>query len=129
MIASGISYSPLLEGFKVFIFLKIELSNWYKPIMARSDFGFLGFSTIDVTLLLDISATPSCSGFGTFFRNNISDLANVVGFEKFTGYFQAGSSGVFRYMIHGIPEIAAYFIAGLAGGIVFNSVIRKNIDN
>jgi len=29
-----------------------------------------------------------------------------------------------RYMIHGIPEIAAYFVAALAGGIVSVAVIR-----
>lgn len=32
-----------------------------------------------------------------------------------------------RYMIHGIPEIAAYFIAALAGGIFSVAIIRKDI--
>ncbi len=35
--------------------------------------------------------------------------------------------GLARYAIHGIPEIAAYFIAALAGGLVSISVIRKEI--
>ncbi len=35
--------------------------------------------------------------------------------------------GLMRYMIHGIPEIMAYFIAALAGGIVSISVIKKDI--
>ncbi|MBS3072719.1 stage II sporulation protein M [Candidatus Pacearchaeota archaeon] len=30
-----------------------------------------------------------------------------------------------RYMIHGIPEIAAYFIGTLAGGIIGLSIVRK----
>ena len=30
-----------------------------------------------------------------------------------------------RYMIHGLPEIAAYFIGTLAGGIIGISIIRK----
>ncbi len=30
-----------------------------------------------------------------------------------------------KYMIHGIPEMAAYFVGALAGGIVFNAVVRK----
>lgn len=33
-----------------------------------------------------------------------------------------------RYFIHGIPEIAAYFVAALAGGIVSIAVIRRDIE-
>ena len=32
--------------------------------------------------------------------------------------------GLLRYLIHGLPEIAAYFVAALAGGIVSVAVIR-----
>jgi uncharacterized membrane protein SpoIIM required for sporulation len=32
--------------------------------------------------------------------------------------------GILRYMIHGIPEIAAYFIVALAGGIISIAVIK-----
>lgn len=32
-----------------------------------------------------------------------------------------------RYMIHGIPEIGAYFIGALAGGIISVAVIRKDL--
>jgi len=32
--------------------------------------------------------------------------------------------GIARYMIHGLPEIAAYFVAALAGGILSIAVIR-----
>jgi len=35
--------------------------------------------------------------------------------------------GLARYMIHGIPEIGAYFIGALAGGIVSVAVIRKDL--
>lgn len=35
--------------------------------------------------------------------------------------------GLARYMIHGVPEIAAYFIAALAGGIVSVAVIKKDV--
>ena len=35
--------------------------------------------------------------------------------------------GLARYMIHGVPEIAAYFIGALAGGIVSVAVIRKDL--
>ena len=31
-----------------------------------------------------------------------------------------------KYAIHGIPEIAAYFVAGLGGGIISVAVIKEN---
>jgi uncharacterized membrane protein SpoIIM required for sporulation len=37
--------------------------------------------------------------------------------------------GIARYMIHGLPEIAAYFIGALAGGIVSIAVIRHSIKS
>jgi len=35
--------------------------------------------------------------------------------------------GLLRYMVHGIPEIGAYFVGALAGGIVSVAVIRKDL--
>ena len=35
--------------------------------------------------------------------------------------------GFLRYMIHGIPEIAAYFVGALAGGIISVAVVRKDL--
>lgn len=49
------------------------------------------------------------------------------------GVFAKGSLsqlfvGLSRYMIHGIPEIGAYFIAALAGGIVAVAIIRRDLQ-
>jgi len=49
------------------------------------------------------------------------------------GIFAKGSLvnlpiGIIRYMIHGIPEITAYFIGALAGGIVSVAIIRKDLQ-
>jgi len=57
---------------------------------------------------------------------NASVIAAAIGIfarENFLGL----PSGFFRYMIHGIPEITAYFIGALAGGIVSVAVIRKDL--
>jgi len=35
--------------------------------------------------------------------------------------------GIVRYMIHGLPEIAAYFIGAMAGGIISIAVIRHDV--
>jgi uncharacterized membrane protein SpoIIM required for sporulation len=36
--------------------------------------------------------------------------------------------GLLRYLIHGLPEIAAYFIGALAGGIISVAMIRRDLD-
>lgn len=41
-------------------------------------------------------------------------------------YFQAFSLGIVRYFIHGIPEILAYFVAGLAGSLISYASIKYN---
>ncbi|MFT4297691.1 MAG: stage II sporulation protein M [Candidatus Woesearchaeota archaeon] len=42
-------------------------------------------------------------------------------------YFRAATCSFTRYLIHGIPEIAGYFVAGLAGGIISVAIIRHDI--
>jgi hypothetical protein len=49
------------------------------------------------------------------------------------GIFAKGSlanlpMGILRYMIHGVPEIGAYFVGALAGGIVSVALIRKDLE-
>lgn len=41
-------------------------------------------------------------------------------------YIKASTCGLLRYMIHGIPEMVAYFVAGLAGGIISAALINHD---
>ncbi len=59
------------------------------------------------------NATVIAAAIGIFAQQNISNLP----------------FGILRYMIHGIPEISAYFIGALAGGIISVAVIRKDLRN
>lgn len=54
---------------------------------------------------------------------NASVIAAAIGIFTKTG-LSCYHAGLFRYLIHGIPEIAAYFIVALAGGMVSIAVIR-----
>jgi uncharacterized membrane protein SpoIIM required for sporulation len=65
---------------------------------------------------------------GNFIRSNIAMFAHLVGLEKIAAYFKVISIGLFKYAIHGIPEILAYFTAGLAGGIISVAVIKHNFS-
>jgi len=57
---------------------------------------------------------------------NASVIAAAIGiFAK--GNLSQLPLGLARYMIHGVPEIGAYFIGALAGGIVSVAVIRKDL--
>jgi uncharacterized membrane protein SpoIIM required for sporulation len=58
---------------------------------------------------------------------NASVIAAAIGiFSKES--FSRLPVALARYMIHGIPEIAAYFVGALAGGIVSVAVIRKDLQ-
>jgi len=57
---------------------------------------------------------------------NASVIASAIGI--FTKYQIAEIPyGLLRYMIHGLPEIAAYFITALAGGMFGVGIIRNGI--
>ncbi|MDI3544288.1 MAG: hypothetical protein PWQ28_569 [Candidatus Woesearchaeota archaeon] len=42
-------------------------------------------------------------------------------------YLASFSSGILRYFVHGVPEITAYIIAGIAGGIISFAVIKHSL--
>lgn len=63
--------------------------------------------------ILTWNATVIATAMGIFAESNLMDLP----------------SSFIRYLIHGIPEIAAYFTAGLAGGIISVAVIRHNFGH
>lgn len=65
---------------------------------------------------------------GNVIRNGMAEIANRIGFEKITGYFHVFSFAIMRYSIHGIPEILAYFIGALAGGIISVAVINHDFN-
>lgn len=57
---------------------------------------------------------------------NASVIAAAIGiFAK--GSLTNMAGGLLRYMIHGIPEIAAYFVGALAGGIISVAIIRRDL--
>jgi uncharacterized membrane protein SpoIIM required for sporulation len=63
---------------------------------------------------------------GDYIRGKLSYIGWSIGLSSVGGYFAHIGIGLFRYVIHGIPEILAYFAAGLAGGIISIAVIRHD---
>jgi uncharacterized membrane protein SpoIIM required for sporulation len=56
---------------------------------------------------------------------NASVIAAAIG--MFAGNLGRMHLGLIRYLVHGLPEISAYFVAALAGGIVSVAFIRKDL--
>lgn len=81
---------------------------------------------VGAIFILTWNASVIGVAIGNAIRSNLGQYANSIGLTKFAGYFNAASYGVLRYFIHGIPEIASYFIAGLAGSIISIAIIRQD---
>lgn len=64
-----------------------------------------------VIFILAWNASVIAAAIGVFAQSKLSSLP----------------LGLARYMIHGLPEIAAYFVAALAGGIISIAVIKHEI--
>lgn len=56
---------------------------------------------------------------------NASVIAAAIG--MFAENLAGMPAGLVRYLIHGLPEISAYFVAALAGGIVSVAFMRKDL--
>lgn len=76
--------------------------------------------------ILTWNATVIGVAIGNFIRSNIANVVNMFGFVSWAQYFNIVSIGLLKYVVHGVPEIAAYFVAGLAGGIISIAVIRHD---
>jgi len=66
---------------------------------------------------------------GESIRKTIAASAQAVGLPNIASYSSAVSFGLLRYLLHGIPEILAYFIGGLAGGIISIAVMKESSDS
>jgi len=104
-------------------FTKIFLNN-IKVLAFATLFAFIyGAGAI---FILTWNASVIGTAIGNFIRSNLSEYAGLLGFEKFANYFSVVSIGLLRYILHGIPEILAYFYGGLAGGIISVAIIKKH---
>lgn len=74
--------------------------------------------------ILNWNASVIAVAIGGFVKEQIAFRSVELGTVSLTGYLNSVTLGLLRYSIHGIPEIAAYVIAGLAGGIISVAIIR-----
>ena len=104
-------------------FSKIFLNN-VKVLIFCILFSFVFGSGAIFILMWNASVIGTA--IGNFTRSELARAASFIGFDKIAHYFQVISLGLLRYSLHGIPEILAYFVGGLAGGIIGIAVIKHD---
>ncbi len=105
------------------IFWKIFFNNF--KVLAFSILFALIYGA-GAIFILTWNATVIGAAIGNFIRSNIGSYTSSLGLMEAGNYFQVFSLGFLKYSIHGIPEIAAYFYGGLAGGILSVAIIRQH---
>ncbi len=94
-----------------------------------------GMSYVSSILATNLTVFVNCLIFSLLFGAgaifilawNASVIGTAIGiFAHKSSYGLFG--GFARYMIHGIPEIAGFFVAALAGGIIGTAVIRHRME-
>lgn len=135
-VVSGYLFSSQLETIKSInsevtghvigtsILTQIFLNN-FKVLMFCVLFSF--FYGSGAIFILTWNASVISSAVGIFVKSGISKYAAEVGWMNVAAYFHIISLGLLRYLTHGIFEILAFFIGGLAGGIISVAVIRHEV--
>jgi len=70
--------------------------------------------------ILTWNASVMGTAIGSFIRNNLFYAKGMF------DYFQVTMFGLLQYLLHGIPEIAAYFVGALASGMISFSLIKRD---
>ncbi len=76
--------------------------------------------------ILAWNASVISTAMGHVIKSKLAEGAAVFGFSGVAAYFSTAAFGFFKYMTHGFLEIAAYFVAGLAGGIISIALVKHN---
>jgi uncharacterized membrane protein SpoIIM required for sporulation len=63
---------------------------------------------------------------GNLIRYKLNEITASLGFISISNYLQVFYIGFLRYITHGVLEMIAYFIGGLAGGIISVAVINHD---
>ena len=100
------------------------LFNNFKVLIFCIIFSFIyGLGAI---FILTWNASVIGTAMGNFIKANFAAMGGVI---FGANYWKAASLGFLRYFIHGLPEIGAYLIGGLAGGIISVAIIRRDIES
>ena len=102
-------------------FLKI-LENNLRVLIFSVVFSF--FYGMGAIYILTWNASVIGAAIGQSIKNALNAILASTGAVTTSQYFHSVGVGLSRYLLHGLPEILAFFIGGLAGGLISVGVIR-----
>jgi len=108
---------------RVDLFSKIFLNN-VEVLFFCLLFSFIyGAGSI---FILAWNASVIGVALGNFFRGSINAATSLATDPSVVAYATAMGGSTLRYLVHGIPEIIAYLIGALAGGIVSVAIVNRH---
>jgi len=99
-----------------------------KAVGISSDLMNIFINNIYVLIFILVFSLTFGAGAIFILAWNASVIAAAIGMLVRNSLSQI-PTGLLMYLIHGIPEIAAYFVAALAGGILSTAVIRRDFNH
>lgn len=78
--------------------------------------------------ILTWNASVIAAAIGGLIKSELLQVASLTGLASFSSYAGITALGFLRYLTHGLFEIAAYFVMGLAGGILSIALIKHNFQ-
>ncbi|MBD3318590.1 hypothetical protein GF342_01640 [Candidatus Woesearchaeota archaeon] len=105
------------------LFSRIFFNNM-KVLIFSLLFSFLFGS--GAIFILAWNASVIGTAMGSFFTSTLPILLHKS-INEAGAYLIAGALSLLRYFLHGIPEILAYFVGGIAGGILSVAIINKDV--
>lgn len=79
--------------------------------------------------ILTWNASVIAAAAGNFIMTNMTSFVDKTGAHLVGGYFYVSGMSIMRYAIHGIPEILAYIVAGIGGGILSMAIARHHFSS
>ncbi len=119
--ASTLNAKVLQAGFPTFV--SIMLNNSMVLIFCLVFSFIYGMGAI---FILSWNASVIGAAIGSIIRSGLYQLSELTGPERWLASFAVVLHGLLKFSIHGIPEITAYFIAGMAGGIISVAAIKHD---
>jgi uncharacterized membrane protein SpoIIM required for sporulation len=90
---------------------------------------FAFFYGAGAIFILTWNASVVAAAIGNLIKLSMAKYASVAGFAKIAAVTQTVTYSFSRYFLHGLPEMFAYMVAGLAGGIISVAVINHDFGS
>jgi uncharacterized membrane protein SpoIIM required for sporulation len=110
-------------------------TSFYSAILANN-LKVLAFSVLfsfvygaGAIFIIAWNASVIGVAMGDTIKRGLVSVGSAVGFDSVAGYSSAISAGLLRYLMHGIPEILAYFVGALAGAMLSIAVLHHEYDS